>query len=100
MPKPVIVGLTISVDLADKSYGAGSESFMSLQGKYPDPTMLEDVLVDGLDMYFAAWKSLLSGRYATGVLSGPDFKETLAKTEFKFNKVRNFLVSKEAASGE
>jgi hypothetical protein len=97
MSKPIIIGITVSVDIADKDYGKGTDGFFSLKGQYPDPASLDHVLVDGLDMYFAAWKSLMCGRYATGVVSGPEFKATVAKTEVKFNKIRTFLL-KEASS--
>ena len=61
MSKPEIVGITVSIEISNKNYGNGTASFMNLQGKYPDPATLDDVLVDGLEMYFSAWRSLLAG---------------------------------------
>lgn len=103
MNTPVITGLTVSVDVSDKNYGTGPASFMNLQGRYPDPATLDQVLVDGLDMYFAAFKSLLASRYATGVIAGPEFKKTLEAAEIKLAKVRTFLLKEqepEVAVGE
>jgi hypothetical protein len=95
MSKPAIFGTTISIEFGDKEYGNGSQAYMNLQGRYPEPGKpideLDDVIIDGLDMYFAAWKSLLAGRYASGVIDGKTFKEQLAATTAKFEKVRNFL---------
>lgn len=95
MSKPVITGITVSLDIANKEFGNGSSSFMNIQGKYPDPATLDNVLIDGLDMYFAAFKSLLASRYATGLLSGPDFKDTGTKAEAKYQKIRTFLLKEQ-----
>lgn len=95
MSKPVITGITVSIDIANKEFGNGSASFMNIQGKYPDPATLDDVLVDGLDMYFAAFKSLLASRYATGLLSGPEFKDIGTKAEAKYGKIKVFLMKEQ-----
>jgi hypothetical protein len=91
MGKPEIIGITVSVSLADKTYGTGSESFFSVQGKYPDPAVLKDLLLDGLDMYFAAWESLLASRYATGLSTAAEFKKAVEDAKIRLAKVRGFL---------
>jgi len=100
MSKPIVHGVTVSVDFGDKEFGNGSNSYMNIQARYPDPgkpvSELGDVVVQGLDLYFAAWKTMLSSRYATGVISGPDFKAALEAAEKKLAKVRAYL-AKEAA---
>jgi hypothetical protein len=101
MSKPAIFGTTISVEFGDKEYGNGTSTYMNLQGRYPEPGKpieeLGDVILDGLDMYFAAWKTMLAGRYASGVIDGLTFKAQWAKAEEKVTKVRNFL-KKEATN--
>lgn len=99
MAKPEIVGITVSVDISDKNYGNGTQSFLNLQGRYPDPAALKEVMTDGLDMYFAAWESLLASRYATGSMPGPDFKKAVDEAKVKLEKVRNFLAREKAANG-
>lgn len=94
--KPEIVGITVSVNLADKTYGSGSESFMNVQGRYPDPAVLKDVLIDGLEMYVSAWESLLASRYATGLSTAEEFKKAVADAKVRLEKVRNFLQKEEA----
>jgi hypothetical protein len=42
-------------------------------------------------MYFAAFKSLLASRAATGVVGGKEFKETLAAVEARLAKVKSIL---------
>jgi hypothetical protein len=91
MGKPQITGMTISISLSDKTYGTGTESFFSMQGKYPDPAALNSVLVDGLDMYFAAWESLLASRYATGIGTAAEFKQAVEDAKIRLGKIRNFL---------
>jgi hypothetical protein len=95
MGKPEIIGVTVSVNLSDKNYGSGSESFISLQGRYPDPTILKDVLFDGIDMYFSAWESLLASRYATGAGTALEFKKALEDAKIRLSKVRAFLQKEE-----
>jgi hypothetical protein len=94
---PTITGITISLEMGyEQEYAKGTKSFISLQGKYPDPASLDQVLLDGLDMYFAAFQSLLSSRAATGVIGGAEFKETLKITESRLVKVKKILAAENA----
>lgn len=92
MSKPDIVGVTVSVDISDKSYGNGKQSFMNIQGRYPNPALLEDVLVDGLSMYFAAWESLMAARYAIGDMKASELKQALDEAKERLARVRKFLL--------
>ena len=93
--KPVITGLTVSVDIGDKEYGNGQSCFMNIQGRYPEPGQpmeeIIDVVVDGLDMYFAAWRTLFASRFATGKISKDDFKETFAAVSSRIEATRRYL---------
>lgn len=93
--KPIITGITVSVDIGDKEYGNGQSSFMNIQGKYPESGQpledIIDVVADGLDMYFAAWRTLLAGRFATGKLSSEEFKSTLSAVTLRIDKTRSYL---------
>jgi hypothetical protein len=95
MSKPAIHGITISVEVGDKEYGNGQSAYMNLQARYPETGKpieeLGDTVVDGLDLYFAAWKSILAGRSATGIIKGPEFKTQLETVTTRVNKVREFL---------
>lgn len=95
--KPIISGVTVSVDVGDKEYGNGQSCFMNIQGRYPDSGQpfeeLIDVVTDGLDMYFAAWRTLLAGRFATGKITSDEFKETLAAVSLRIEKTRRYLKS-------
>lgn len=93
--KPIISGVTVSVDVGDKEYGNGQSCFMNIQGRYPEPGQpfeeLIDVVTDGLDMYFAAWRSLLASRFATGQITSTEFKDTLAAVATRIDKTRRYL---------
>ena len=93
--KPFISGLTVSVDVGDKEYGNGQSCFMNIQGRYPDSGQpieeIIDVVADGLDMYFAAWRALLGGRFATGKITKEEFKDTLAAVTLRIDKTRQYL---------
>jgi hypothetical protein len=100
MSKLGITGITVSVDISDKQYGNGSQSFLNLQGRYPDPSTLEEAMIDGLAMYFAAWESLLASRFATGVLTAGELKKSVEDAKVRVAKVRAFLQKQMEAPDE
>jgi hypothetical protein len=90
---PKLTGITVSLSFGDKIYGTGSDSFMNASAKWSDianPT-LEDAVDQGLDLYLLTWKTLLAGRWATGVIDTETFKAQLAATTEKIEKSRKFL---------
>lgn len=90
--QPQVTGVTVSVEFGDTVYGTGSKSFTNLQAKFPEPTdELNDVVDQGLDLYFAAWKTLLAGRWATGVIDTDAFRAQLNATTERIEKARKFL---------
>ena len=99
MSKAEVTGVTVSVEFGfEQDYGKGTKSFSSIQAKYPEPQNvdnLSEVISDGLEMYFAAWRTLLSARYATGVLKASEYKESLTSTAERIDKVRAYLKSQE-----
>lgn len=99
---PQITGITLSVSFGDKDYGKGSESFMNASLKWSEteaPTLekLDEVIVDGLDSYFACWQTLLASRYATGVINADEFNKRLEASQKRLKMVRKFY-KKEIAS--
>jgi len=90
--KPQVTGITVSVEFGDTVYGTGSKSFTNLQAKFPEPTdELDEVVDKGLDLYFAAWKTLLAGRMATGVIDADTFRAQFNATSERIEKVRKFM---------
>lgn len=94
--KPIITGVTISCEFGvEGEYGKGTKSWMSMSGKFPEPGVaienIEDVVESGLDMYLAAWKTLLTGRCATGIMGGKEWKQKLLDVEARISKLREHL---------
>lgn len=101
MGKPEIIGLTVSVEFGfEGEYGKGTKSFANIQGRYPDPSTLSEAMVDGLDMYFAAWESLLASRYATGNGTAQEFKLSVETAKARLEKVRNYLIKDQVTASE
>lgn len=90
-----ITGITISAEFADKEYGKGSGNFMNISAKAPEQGIplegIDEVIDNGLDLYFAAWKTLLGTRFATGIINAQAFKQTLADSQKRLDMVRKFL---------
>lgn len=95
MTKPTITQVSLSVDLGDKSYGSGSSSFCSLQARYPEGGVpldgVTDVVDASLDLYLACWQTLMSGRYATGIIAAAEYKEVIRKVAIRIEQTRKFL---------
>jgi hypothetical protein len=92
---PQITGITLSVNFGDKEYGKGSDSFMNASLKWEDseaPTLLQldDVIIDGLDLYFAVWQTLLASRYTTGVINAEEFNKRLEASQKRLKMIRKF----------
>lgn len=98
-----ITGMTISISVSDKDYGKGNEYFANLTSKTPEESPIpleniEEVIDQGLKMYLTAFQTILAGRFSTGNLAGPQFKEMWAKSEARFNKVHKFLTQPDGES--
>jgi hypothetical protein len=93
MCKAEVTGVTVSVEFGfEGDYGKGTKSFTSVQARYPEPNKdLNEVISDGLDLYFSAWKTVLAGRCATGLMKGAEYKETIAAVTNRVEKVRTML---------
>ncbi len=100
MPIPTVSKLSVtsvslSVEVADKSYGSGTSSFMSLTAKAPDSGLpLEDTvtLIDGgLEMYLIAVETLMAGRLATEQITEEFYKTFVGNATQRIAKVREFL---------
>ena len=89
-----IQSVMVSIDASDKEFGRGTGSFVQLRGSYPDPVdieYLDDVVMDSLDMFLAAWKSLLMAKYAQSGLPGDKMKEQFDLAMKKTAKVKDYF---------
>ena len=95
IPPPKIIGITVSVDVADREYGKGTSSFLNAQLKWnetdaPGLNQLDDVIVDGLDLYFSVWSTLLASRYAIGIINAEEFNKRLGASAKRLAQVRKY----------
>ena len=100
MGELTIQGVTVSVELADKDFGNGTGRFVSLRGGYQNGVPLSQasfVIEDSLELFLAAWKSLLSSRFAQSAMTGDEFKEWYEKAVHRTNSAHNFLKRQEEA---
>ena len=97
-----ITAVTISVEAADKEYGKGDSRFTSLKGSYRDEGVtladIDLVVLDSLDMFLAAWRSLLLAKYTQGTLPGKELTAALDRAVQRTEKARAYL--KREADGQ
>jgi len=97
MSKPLsklgVTGVTVSVEIADVSYGAGEKRFCSVSSRLPEgveglPLTTDEVIEDGIDKYFAAWQTLMQAALATNQIESSEFKAQTTSALRRIKKVR------------
>ena len=93
-----ITSVTVSLEVADKSYGDGSSRFVTLTAKSPDVGIplenIDDVILQTLEMHLACYKSIAAQRFADGVIKAEELNHALAAAPRRLEKVRDFLLTK------
>jgi hypothetical protein len=93
--KPVITGVTVSVDIADKVYGNGSGSYCKIESRYPDAGMpveeIDQCVGDSFELFFRAWKSLMLARHTSGIITAAEFKTAMESAVLRLEKARKYL---------
>jgi hypothetical protein len=88
-----IVGVTVSVEIADKTYGAGTAHFMSVSSRLPDSSeglamTCDEVIEDGLEKYLAAWQTLMQARLASTEITTEEYKTETRRVLSRIKKVK------------
>jgi len=93
--KLAITSVTVSLEVADKSYGDGSSRFVTLTAKSPDVGIpldnIDDVILQTLDMHLACYKSIAAQRFADGVIRAEEVNKALESMPKRLLKIRDFL---------
>ena len=93
--KPVILGVTVSVDIADKDYGNGSGSYCKIEPRYPDAGMpveeIDQCVGDSIELLFRCWKSIMLARYTSGIITTAAFKAAMDGAVLRLEKARKYL---------
>jgi GTP cyclohydrolase FolE2 len=97
MSKPIsklgITGVTVSVQIADTSYGAGATHFTSVSSRLPDNVeglqmSADEVIQDGIDKYLAAWQVVMQARLAESAISVREYKNETMRVLTRIKQVR------------
>ena len=97
MSKPIsklgICGVTVSVQIADTSYGAGTTHFTSVSSRLPDNAeglhlSADEVIQDGIDKYLAAWQVVMQARLAESSISAREYKNETKRVLLRIKQVR------------
>lgn len=87
--------LTVSVEIADKSFGDGNSGYTSITAYVDDAGLehIENVINAGLSLFVAAWQNVIGGKVATKMLSigGQEFRDNVAAIQRRADKVRALL---------
>jgi hypothetical protein len=93
--------LTVSVEIANKSFGDGNSGYSSITASvdYAGLEHIEDVVDAGLNLFVAAWQNVIGGKVATKMLGmgAQELQEVVGKIRNRLVKVRELLRNASAA---
>jgi|GEM_PF-3311465 len=94
-PSYRIKSISVSLELADKTYGTGLSNYANIQAHVDDASIdqINDVIDAGLMLYVAAWRTLMAGQLVTmlGTMKGVELREVLGKVNSRLPKVKALL---------
>jgi hypothetical protein len=94
-PSYRIKSISVSLELADKTYGTGLSNYANVQAYVDDANLdqINDVIDAGLMLYVAAWRTVMAGQLVTmlGTMKGVEFREVMAKVNSRLPKVKALL---------
>jgi len=93
MSKLGITGVTVSIEMSDKTYGSGTSSFCSVSSRLSDKAdpvsmSMDEVVQDGVDKYLAAWQTLMQAALTTGQIESDQFQAQTKQALRRVGKVR------------
>jgi hypothetical protein len=87
--------VTVSLEIADKSYGDGNSGSTQISAWVNDASLdqLPDVVDASLDMFLSAWLSLIGAKVMANLLpmKAAELQDTAAKVRRRLEKVRTLL---------
>jgi hypothetical protein len=93
--------LTVSVEIADKSFGDGNSGYSSITASVDDAGLehIENVIDAGLNLFVAAWQNVIGGKVATKMLGmgAQELQEAVGKIRNRLVKVKELLRNGSAA---
>jgi hypothetical protein len=93
--------LTVSVEIANKSFGDGNSGYSSVTAYVDEASLehIENVIDAGLNLFVAAWQNVIGGKVATKMLGmgAQELQEVVGKIRNRLVKVRELLRNVSAA---
>lgn len=90
-----IKSISVSLELADKTYGTGLSNYANIQAYVDDASLdqINDVIDAGLMLYVAAWRTVMAGQLVTmlGTMKGIEVREVMGKVNSRLAKVKALL---------
>jgi hypothetical protein len=87
--------ITVSMEISDKEYGNGNSGYASLSASIDDGNVerMADVVDAGIEMFVAAWETILGGKVAAKVLGmkGEEFSVAVGSVRKRMSRVKALL---------
>jgi hypothetical protein len=86
-----VVSITVSCEIANKTYGNGDSRMVSMTARVPEDEGLDlsdAVTNDAIDLYFESWNAAMQTRLMEGAISGDDFQLAVAKFLERLGRVK------------
>jgi hypothetical protein len=94
-PSYKIKSIQVTLEIADKEYRNGNSGSTQIAAWVDDCPIdkLDDLIDAGLDLYLAAWQTVIGAKVATKLLAmtGPELQDIVAKVKARLVKVRALL---------
>lgn len=86
-----VVGVTVSLEVTEGSYGNGSKRFASFRAETPaeSPATVDEALVASLDLHLAAWESVYSSLVSSDRIPIANFNAIHSQFKDRINKLRD-----------
>ncbi len=103
MGKFAVTGMTVSVEVADINFGAGTKYFTNISAKVPDDAGLsldspEEILSSGLDLFETVYKSVTLARCASSNIDRKTMVDMLNTTHNRVAKLKTLLTAEKENS--
>ena len=87
-----VVSITVSCEIANKTYGNGDSRMVSMTARVPDDAgvAIDDAVTnDAIDLYFESWNAAMQTRLMEGAITGDDYQFAVARFRERLSRVKD-----------
>lgn len=97
-----VVSVTVSLEVAENSFGNGSKRFTSLRAETPAeaPATLNEALLTSLDLHLAAFESVYSSLVSSDRIPIENFNAIHSQFKRRISKLRTALAQRSPVTQE